>query len=57
MSNNLEYAIMIFLTGLLVILFLWSENGHYQIQDSGTTSMLLDTRNGDVWLAASKVKI
>ena len=54
MSRSLEYVIMLFLFLLIVILFGWSENGHYQIQGQG---MLVDTRNGDVWHAASGSKL
>ena len=57
MSKNIEYVTMIFLIGLLVILFRWSENGHYHIQGSGTSAMLIDTRNGDVWFAGIGTKL
>ena len=53
MSKNLEYTIMMFLAGLLVILFMWSENGHYQV-DVGTGAIIVDTRTGDAWAFGAK---
>ena len=49
MSKNLEYAIMIFLTGLLIILFRWSENGRYEVRGGGINMDVIDTRSGDIW--------
>ena len=54
MSKNLEYVIMIFLAGLLVIMFRWSENDKYDVITSGNT--LLNTRNGDIWNLSSSGK-
>ena len=54
MNHNLEYAIMIFLAGLLIILFLWSKNGRYQANigsDGGV--ILIDTRSGNHWILHS----
>ena len=50
MSKNLEYVIMIFLAGMLIIMFRWSENNHYIIYsgDRGE-EYLINTRNGDTW--------
>jgi len=53
MSKNLEYVIMVFLVGLLVILYGWSENGHYQV-DVGTGAVIVNTRTGDAWSLGSK---
>ena len=50
MSRGLEYVIMLFLIGIFIVMLGWSGNGRYQIQGQG---MLIDTRNGDVWHAAS----
>lgn len=52
MSEILEYAIIIFMAGLLVILFRWSENGHYQA-NLATGALLIDTRSGDAWSPGS----
>lgn len=54
MSKNLEYAIMIFLAGLLVILFRWSENGKYDVISRGST--LVNTRSGIIWTLSSSGK-
>ncbi|MCH8929257.1 MAG: hypothetical protein IIB39_11165 [Candidatus Marinimicrobia bacterium] len=54
MSKNLEYAIMIFMAGLLVILFRWSENGRYQVNDGLSAPPLIDTRTGNSWFPNSK---
>lgn len=51
MNKNLEYVIMVFLAGLLVILFLWSGNGRYLIySDDRGEKYLVNTMNGDTWL-------
>ena len=47
MSKNLEYAIMIFLAGILVIMFRWSENDKYDVISRGST--LINTRSGEIW--------
>ena len=58
MNHNLEYTIMIFLAVLLIILFLWSENGRYQAEIGATGALIIDTRTGDSWTpGASKVFI
>jgi len=49
MSKNLEYAIMIFLISILVILFRWSENGRYNSYIVSGRAFMLDTRSGDLW--------
>ena len=49
MSKILEYAIIIFMAGLLVILFGWSENGRYQANDGLSAPPLIDTRTGNSW--------
>ena len=54
MSKTLEYAIMVFLAGMLVIMFRWSENDKYDVMTSGNT--LLNTRSGDVWNISSAGK-
>ncbi|MCH7955805.1 MAG: hypothetical protein IIC40_08695 [Candidatus Marinimicrobia bacterium] len=53
MSKILEYAIMIFMAGLLLILFRWSENGHYQVNDGTSAPPLIDTRTGNAWFPNS----
>lgn len=55
MSKNLEYVIMIFLAGILVIMFRWSENGKYDIISRGST--LVNTRSGDIWTLSSSGKM
>lgn len=47
MSKHLEYAIMIFLAGILVIMFRWSENDKYDVISRGST--LINTRSGEIW--------
>ena len=54
MSKNLEYAIMIFLLGFLVIMFRWSENDKYYVMTNGNT--LLNTQSGEVWNISSSGK-
>ena len=56
MSKNLEYAIMIFLTGLLIILFRWSENGRYEVREIESKPMMIDTRSNDIWVLSGKEK-
>ena len=53
MSKGLEYVIMLFLFLLIVILYGWSENGHYQV-DVGTGAVIVNTRTGDAWALHSK---
>jgi len=57
MSKSLEYAIMIFLAALLVILFRWSENGRYQVNDGLSAPPLIDTRTGYAWYPNSNEMI
>ena len=57
MSKILEYAIMIFMASLLVILFRWSENGRYQINDGLSAPPLIDTRTGYAWYPNSNEMI
>ena len=54
MSKNLEYTIMIFLAGLLIILFRWSENDKYYVMTNGNT--LLNTQSGELWNISSSGK-
>ena len=51
MNHNLEYTIMIFLAVLLVILFLWSGNGKYDVV--GSPNILINTRSGEIWHLSS----
>ena len=55
MSKHLEYVIMIFLAGILVIMFRWSENGKYDVISRGST--LVNTRSGVIWTLSSSGKV
>ena len=50
MRKHLEYAIMIFMAALLLILFRWSENGRYNIHIAYRQVTKIDTRIGDIWV-------
>ena len=54
MSKILEYAIMAFLAGILVIMARWSENGRYQVNVGSSAHLLIDTRTGDAWFPNSE---
>lgn len=58
MSKLFEYAVILFLAGLLVILFRWSEREQYSFQvGEGGTGYLTDNSNGDVWFVARDQRI
>ena len=57
MGKHLEYAIIIFMVVLLLILFRWSENGRYNSYSLSDHAMMLDTRSGDIWAIVTVNKI
>ena len=54
MSKNLEYVVMVFLAGLLVILFRWSEGSNYDVISNG--NVLINNRTGEIWHVSSSGK-
>lgn len=58
MSKHLEYAIIVFMAGLLLILYRWTLEDDIKFYNSGQNrAYIIDNRSGDVWyLAGSNVR-
>ena len=49
MIKKIEYSIILFLIGVLVLLFMWTETGHYNYGTLLNSPVMVDTRTGDLW--------
>ena len=49
MSKKIEYSIILFLIGVLVLLFMWTETGRYNYGTLFNSPVMVDTRTGDLW--------
>ena len=58
MSKYLEYAIIIFMAGLLLILYRWTSEDDIKFYNTGPSrAFIIDNKSGEVWyLALGKVQ-
>ena len=58
MSKYLEYAIIVFMAGLLLILYRWTSEDDIKFYNTGQgKAFLIDNRSGEVWyLAGSNIR-